>query len=82
MTAGNYATLFFIGLMLIAVEWMRLSVWAAGLFIFGTVLNGVGAATRVDGITVVSFAIMLAGAPCSPRHPSDRTLPPTAALHG
>jgi len=42
MTAGNYATLFFIGLMLIAVEWMRLSVWAAGLFIFGTVLNGVG----------------------------------------
>ena len=55
MTAGNDATLFFIGLMLIAVEWVRLSAWAAGLFIFGTVLNGVGAATGVDGITLVSF---------------------------
>ncbi|MDQ0576848.1 hypothetical protein [Agromyces albus] len=53
--------LFFIGLMLIAVEWVRLSARAAGLFIVGTLLNGVGAATRVDGITLVSSAIMLAG---------------------
>ena len=28
--------LFFIGLALVAVEWLRMSVWAAGLFIVGT----------------------------------------------
>ncbi len=77
-------TLFFIGLLLIAVEWVRLSTWAAGLFIAGTVLNGVGAATGVDGITLVSFAIMLAGlggllAATSVR---PRTDAPSAALHG
>lgn len=54
-------SLFFIGLLLIAVEWVRLSAWAAALFIVGTLLNGVGAATGVDSITLVSFAIMLAG---------------------
>ncbi|GAA1768194.1 hypothetical protein [Agromyces humatus] len=76
--------LFFIGLALVAVEWLRLSAWAAGLFIVGTVLSGVGAATAVDGITLVSFAIMLAGlgrlfAATSVR---PHTAVPTAALHG
>lgn len=74
--------LFFIGLVLVAVEWVRLNAWAAGLFIVAAVLNGVGAATRVDGVTLVSFAIMLAGlgglfAATSVR---PRTAPPTAAL--
>jgi hypothetical protein len=76
--------LFFIGLALAAVEWLRLSAWAAGLFIVGTVLSGVGAATGVDGITLVSFAIMLAGlggllAATSVR---PHTAAPTATLHG
>ncbi|MGW9632031.1 hypothetical protein ACWGST_15135 [Agromyces sp. NPDC055520] len=76
--------LFFIGLAVVAVEWLRLSAWAAGLFIVGTVLSGVGAATGVDGITLVSFAIMLAGlgglfAATSVR---PHTAAPTAALHG
>ena len=76
--------LFFIGLALVAVEWLRLSAWAAGLFIVGTVLSGVGAATGVDGITLVSFAIMLAGlgglfAATSVR---PHTAASTAALHG
>lgn len=53
--------LYFIGLLLIAVEWVRLSAWAAGLFILGAVLNGIGAAAGVDGLTLASFAIMLAG---------------------
>ena len=75
--------LFFIGLALVAVEWLRLSAWA-GLFIVGTVLSGVGAATGVDGITLASFAIMLAGlcglfAATSVR---PHTAAPTAALHG
>ena len=76
--------LFFIGLMLIAVEWVRLSVWAAGVFIVGTVLNGVGAATGVDGITLVSFAIMLAGLGglFAATSVGLRTAVPTAALHG
>ena len=38
-----------------------MNAWAAGLFIVGTGMSGVGAATVVDGITLVSFAIMLAG---------------------
>ena len=75
--------LFFIGLALVAVEWLRLSAWA-GLFIVGTVLSGVGAATGVDGVTLASFAIMLAGlcglfAATSVR---PHTAAPTAALHG
>ena len=77
-------TLFFIGLTLIAVEWVRMSTWAAGLFIFGAVLNGVGAATGVDGITLVSFAIMLAGLGCLVAATSvrPRTAAPSAAVHG
>lgn len=77
-------SLFFIGLMLIAIEWVRLSAWAAGLFIVGTVLNGVGAATRVDGITLVSFAIMLAGLGglFAATSVKPHTAVPTAALHG
>ena len=76
--------LFFIGLLLIAVEWVRLSTWAAGIFIFGTVLNGVGAATGVDGITLVSFAIMLAGLGglLAATSVGPRTAAPSTPLHG
>lgn len=76
--------LFFIGLALVAVEWLRLSAWAAGLFIVGTVLSGVGAATGVDGITLVSFAIMLAGLGglFAATSVSPHTAAPTTALRG
>ena len=76
--------LFFIGLALVAVEWLRLSAWAAGLFIVGTVLSGVGAATGVDGNTLVSFAIMLAGLGCLVAATSvrPRTAAPSAAVPG
>jgi hypothetical protein len=76
--------LFFIGLALVAVEWLRLSAWAAGLFVVGTVLSGVGAATGVDGITLVSFAIMLAGLGglFAATSVTPHTAVPTAAPHG
>ncbi|MCD2441875.1 hypothetical protein LQ757_06240 [Agromyces sp. SYSU K20354] len=54
-------SLFFIGLALIALEWVGSNAWAAGAVIVGTVLNGIGQATGVDGIVLVSFVIMLAG---------------------
>jgi hypothetical protein len=54
-------SLFFIGLMLQAIEWWRHTPWAAGFILVGTLLSGIGQATRNHSLVLLSFVLMLIG---------------------
>jgi hypothetical protein len=54
-------SLFFIGLMLLAAEWVARRSRVAVLVLVGLLGIGTGAATGIDGITLVAYVVTLAG---------------------